>query len=87
VIVVLSDANAAFSLPPDEKRQKIIWVDDFSQVEAKEYLDNAKFLLKKDEKRNQLFERIGTRAATLKQLVSEGFLNFNRRRTECGCVC
>jgi hypothetical protein len=55
--------------------------------EASQYLDNAQFLLNKGDKRHQVYGQIGTRAATLKQLVTKGYLNFNRRRSECGCVC
>jgi hypothetical protein len=47
-----------------------------SLIEANEYLNNAKFLLNKDGKRKELFNEIGTRVATLKQLVIEGTLNF-----------
>jgi hypothetical protein len=74
VIIVLSGANAAFSLPPDENRQEYIWVDDFSNAEAHEFLNNAQFLLKMEEKRNQVFEQIGTRAARLEKLVEKGNL-------------
>lgn len=72
VIIVLSDANAAFSLPPDDTRQEFVWVDDFSPGEANEYLDKAGFFLNNPQRRLQVFERIGTRPATLKKLVSEG---------------
>ena len=72
MIIVLSDANAAFSLPPDEARQKIVWVDDFSKEEAYQYLNNAKFLLGFDLKRNEIFEKIGTRVAVLEKMIGEG---------------
>jgi hypothetical protein len=72
VIMILSDANAAFSLPVDEARQEILWVDDFTDNEANEFLDNAHFLLKNTQKRNQIFEQIGTRPAELNKIVGLG---------------
>jgi hypothetical protein len=74
--MVLSDANAAFSLPPDEARQEIIWVDDFSDAEANQFLDHANFLAGKTEKRNEIFARIGTRPAVLAKMLDEGNLHF-----------
>jgi hypothetical protein len=71
---VLSDADAAFELPPDEARQRIIWVEDFTKAEANQYLNNAKFLSGKYEKRDEIFESIGTRAAVLEKMVDEGNL-------------
>ena len=71
-MLVLSDANAAFSLPPDEGRQEIVWVDDFSKAEANAYLSMNNFLLNNDKKRNELFQQIGTRPARLEKLVAKG---------------
>jgi hypothetical protein len=34
VVLVLSDAIASFALPDDPSRQKIVWVEDLSEVEA-----------------------------------------------------
>ncbi len=41
VILVLSDADAAFGLPVDEDRQALIWIDDFTIDEAMRFLDNV----------------------------------------------
>lgn len=72
MIIVLSDAYAAFSLPPDEARQKFIWIEDFTNEEAHQYLNIAQFMLENDQKRNEIFAIIGTRVADLKDLVEEG---------------
>ena len=45
VILVLSDADAAFAMPKDDDRQTPIWVDDFTEDEAHAYLDKLEFLL------------------------------------------
>merc|ERR1740124_1627625 len=45
VILVLSDADAAFAMPKDDDRQTPIWVDDFTEDEAHTYLDRLEYLL------------------------------------------
>lgn len=76
VILVLDDAYAYFSLPTDRARQHIVWVDDFSEDDAHDYFDKCNFLMPCDEdspdpnepnmlKRQELFETLGTRIATL----------------------
>ena len=45
VILVLSDADAAFAMPKDDDRQTPIWVDDFTEDEAHAYLDKLEYLL------------------------------------------
>ena len=45
VILVLSDADAAFAMPKDDDRQYPIWVDDFTEDEAHAYLDKLEYLL------------------------------------------
>ena len=72
MILVLSDANAAFSLPQDEARQDVIWVDDFNKKEAGLFLDNAKFLMGDFKKREEIFEKIGTRVALLARMIQGG---------------
>lgn len=62
----------SLSIPSDPARQKFMWVDDFSEDEANQFLDNSKFLVHNDLKRKQVFESIGTRPAMLKELVNIG---------------
>ena len=71
-MIVLSDANAAFALPPDESRQEIVWVDDFTKSEAHQYLNNSQFLMGKQSKREEVFEKIGRRPGMLKKMVTKG---------------
>ena len=71
-MIVLSDANAAFALPPDESRQEIVWVDDFTKSEAHQYLNNSLFLMKQRSKRDEIFEMIGTRPVMLEKMVTKG---------------
>ena len=68
----MSDANAAFSLPPDESRQRIVWVDDFTKAEAHQFLNNSQFMMGKQSKRDEIFGTIGTRPGMLKKMVDEG---------------
>lgn len=81
VILVLSDANAAFALPPDPDRQEVVWVEDFTEEEAHAYLDKRKFLVpvnKSDEAdpnnklRAHLFHSIGTRPVALNAAIGKG---------------
>ena len=97
VILVLSDANAAFGLPYDRDRQDFVWVEDFTEKEANECFDKAGFLLedtkekedKKEEearqeknaqnkrKRKQIFDTVGTRPATMWNVIGEGEENID----------
>lgn len=43
-LLVLSDANAVYGLPDDAARQRIVWVDDFTQDEGEAYFDKWNFL-------------------------------------------
>jgi hypothetical protein len=38
-VVILSDANAALSLPHDPQRRQLVWVGEFTQAEADAYFD------------------------------------------------
>ena len=73
----MSDANAAFSFPKDELRQKLLWVDDFTLSEAHQNLDKLQFLINQESKRNEIFAKIGSRPGMLQKMVDEGkFLKF-----------
>jgi len=82
VVLVLSDAIASFALPDDPSRQKIVWVEDLSEVEAHAYLDKRHFLLADPEnltgveakraRREELFATVGTRASFLAKAVDDG---------------
>ncbi len=42
VVIVVNDADAPFAMPTkDRKRQKVVWVEDFSEAEAHGYLDKC----------------------------------------------
>jgi hypothetical protein len=69
VILVLSDASAAFALPEDPARQNIVWVDDFSVEQACKCLDHRQFLVGDDSRRRKLFSVLGTRPADLAAAV------------------
>ena len=84
VILVLSDANAAFSLPDDPDRQELLWVEDLTEEEAHSLLDHYNFFLRHKlengsfidgdtnaQFRTKLFSSIGTRAATLVAAVTK----------------
>lgn len=43
-ILILSEANAALELPDDAGRQKILWVDDFTEPEAHLFLEQRGIL-------------------------------------------
>ena len=70
----MSDANAAFSLPSDEGRQRIVWVDDFTKAEAHQFLNNSLFMMKQESKRDEIFGTIGTRPVMLRKMVVTGKL-------------
>lgn len=81
-IIVLSDALAAFALPGDDARIELLWVEDFSQDEAHTYLDATGMLPLGVNRsangtdlnrawRESVFDRVGTRPAWLKSLVTK----------------
>ena len=72
VVIVLSDADAAFAMPKDSYRQNKIWVDDFNEVDAHTYLDN----LGAPELRDELFYQAGTRPLHLLRAAETGFTEF-----------
>ena len=73
VIIVLSDADAAFSMPKDFARQNPIWVDDFTQVDAHTFLDK----LGAPEPRDELFYQVGTRPMQLLRAAEKGFTEYS----------
>ena len=75
VVIVLSDADAAFAMPKDFARQKKIWVDDFTQVDAHTYLDK----LGAPEPRDELFYQVGTRPMNLYRATKEGFTAYSAK--------
>ncbi len=68
VVLVLSDASAAYALPEDPARRMEIWGEDFTLKQANEYLDLREFTPDTEERRG-LFERVGTRPADLVSAV------------------
>ena len=73
VILVLSDAIAAFALPNDPDRQTLVWVDDFTPDEAVTYLDGRGCMLPAHDKANaqrrrELLKLGGTRPALLRKV-------------------
>jgi len=92
VILVLSDANAAFALPDDKGRQDFLWVEDFTEKETNEYFDERNFLMTEipppnatnpnTEKRKEIFEKIGTRPVMMNDVVSAGEENVDEKIKE-----
>ena len=72
VVIVLSDADAAFAMPEDFARQKRIWVNDFNEDDAHIYLDK----LGAPQARNELFYEAGTRPMHLLAAAEKGFNTF-----------
>jgi hypothetical protein len=72
VVVVLSDADAAFAMPEDVARQKKIWLEDFTQVDAHTYLDK----LGAPKPRDELFYQVGTRPMQLLSAAEDGFTEY-----------
>ena len=72
VVIVLSDADAAFAMPEDFARQKHIWVNDFNEDDAHIYLDK----LGAPQARNELFYEAGTRPMHLLAAAEGGVLEF-----------
>lgn len=95
VVILLSEANAAFALPSDPYRQRFLWVEDFSEDEAHAYLDARDFLMPatdavgekgrgtSGDRRALLFSQVGTRLAALSAAVSMGPSNLERFITAC----
>jgi hypothetical protein len=82
VILVLSDADAAFGLPSDGFRQTLVWVDDFTIDEANQFFDNVGCLPLRqrfdanntdlnDHLRRRWFEFVGTRPAALEFVANQ----------------
>jgi hypothetical protein len=84
VILVLSDANAAFALPDDPARQEILWVEDLNEREAHALFDHYKFFERRTHGngsvvecdsnaalRSRVFNTVGTRAADLIQAMTK----------------
>jgi len=80
VVIVVNDADAPFAMPTkDRKRQKVVWVEDFSEAEAHGYLDKCGALPcdRTDAAdlnlvlRNELFYEAGTRAMGLTAAAAE----------------
>ena len=80
VIIVVNDADAPFAMPTkDRQRQKVVWVEDFSEAEAHDYLDKCKVLPCNRNNsadlnlilRNELFYETGTRAMGLTAAAAE----------------
>jgi len=83
VVIVLSEANAAFALPADPFRQRFLWVDDFTEAEAHAYWDARGFLVadrtpatagadKCQARRAEVLREVGTRLAMLKAAAAAG---------------
>jgi hypothetical protein len=70
IILVLSDANAQFALPGDSARQKIIWINDLSEAEARTVMETHHFVATEEEKQ-LIFRRVGTRVADLVRLIGD----------------
>lgn len=68
-VLVMSDALASFSLPKDPGRQLIVWIPDFTEAEANEYLDRRGFMNFTKAARARIVAKVGTRAADLWKLV------------------
>jgi hypothetical protein len=82
VILVLSDADAAFGLPSDGDRQTLVWVDDFTIDEANQFFDNVGCLPLRphldgnntdlnEQLRRRLFEHVGTRPSKLEFVAKQ----------------
>jgi len=94
-IIVLSDANASLSMRRDPERQKYIWIPDFAGNEANNYFDRYDFLPVDDNntdkeinktKRKNIFEKIGTRPYTLRDIKdSISVDDFIKNKISDGC--
>ena len=70
VIADMSDAVSVFMLPSD-MRAEPLWLNDFTEDEANLYLDKRGLLVGDERKRRRVFEQVGTRVKTLKELCAE----------------
>ena len=89
VIIIVNDADAPFAMPTkDRKRQKVVWVEDFSEEEAHAYLDQCGALPcdrgnPADPNlalRNEVFYEAGTRAMVLAAAAAEWALESTLSR-------
>ena len=69
VIVALSDAYSTFALPSDSRRRKIIWVGDFTNDEAIQFMDKRNCLNENNEARSLILNST-TRAGDLMVLCN-----------------
>ena len=67
--IVLSDANAALSMTNDPGRQRYIWIPDFTEEEAGNYLTKLGFT-EDIEIRRTVIDKIGTRPVDLRNIAS-----------------
>ena len=85
-IVVMTEATAAMALSPDPGRRDIMWVPDFTEKEAREYLRKTKFASKTsatsltkseiDEIENHAIDRLGCRPVDLYDLTQHANPNY-----------
>jgi hypothetical protein len=66
-IIVLSEANVVLELGRDSSREKLFFIDGFTEVEARDYLKRLKLRITESEI-NYVFSKIGTSPGTLKRL-------------------
>jgi len=66
-IIILSEANAVLEFGRDPRREKFIFVDGFTEVEARDYLERQKLSITESEITG-VFARIGTSPAMLLDL-------------------
>ena len=75
-IIVLSDANAAFGVPANDRpRQKMVWIEDFTIEEAHQFFDYRNFLKPVNESdniqlRQRIFNQVGTRPYSLEKFAT-----------------
>jgi hypothetical protein len=69
-LIVVSEANAVLAFGKDHQRENIIWMEDFSTKECREYLEKAQVVTEDNRKEMQAFiEEFGTRPATMRRLT------------------
>jgi hypothetical protein len=69
-IIVLSEANAVLVFGNDSNREKFIYIDGFTEVEAREYLQRLKLSITESEI-NDVFSKIGTSPGMLMHMCYE----------------
>jgi len=67
-IIILSEANAVLEFGRDNAREKFIFIDGFTEVEARDYLERQKLSITKSEITG-VFARIGTSPAMLLDMI------------------